>query len=430
MWFKKFLQIFRIPELRKKIFFVLGVFVIFRLMANIPIPGIDALRLQELFAGNQMLGLMNIFTGGALSRLSIVMLGIGPYITAVIILQLLTMVIPRLEKMYKEEGGAGKQKINQWGRYLTVPFAALQAFGMLTLFQRGSDPVIGHLSTQMMVTCIMTVVAGSVFLMWLGELITEKGIGNGISLLIFAGIISSAPMSIYQSYVDLEGNPARLSSYVFFFVVSIIIIAGVVLINEGRRNIPVSYAKRVRGNKMYGGVSTYLPLNVNPAGVLPIIFAMSIMLFPSMMAGFLSGAGNATLANLAQNLSDFLVNPWAYGILYFILVFAFTYFYTAVTFDPEAISSNLQKMGGFVPGIRPGDSTAAFLKTILSRVLFVGALFLGTIAVLPSAVQGITGVASFQFLVGGTALLITVSVILETMKQIKAQLKMREYETF
>jgi len=430
MWFKKFLQIFKIPELRKKIFFVLGVLVVFRIMANIPIPGIDTLRLKELFAGNQMLGLMNIFTGGALSRLSIVMLGIGPYITAVIILQLLTMVIPRLEKMYKEEGGAGRQKINQWGRYLTVPLAALQSFGMLTLFQRGSNPVIGHLSPQMMATCVMTVIAGSVFLMWLGELITEKGIGNGISLLIFAGIVSSAPMSIYQSYMDLEGNPARISSYVFFFIVSLVIIAGVVLINEGRRNIPVSYAKRVRGNKMYGGVSTYLPLNVNPAGVLPIIFAMSLMLFPSMIAGFLSGAGNVTLANMSQNLSDFLLNPWAYGILYFILVFAFTYFYTAVTFDPDSISSNLQKMGGFVPGIRPGAPTAAFLKTVLNRVLFVGALFLGTIAVLPSMVQGMTGVASFQFLVGGTALLIVVSVILETMKQIKAQLKMREYETF
>ena len=430
MWFKKFLQIFKIPELRRKIIFVLGVFVVFRIMANIPIPGIDSLRLKELFAGNQMLGLMNVFTGGALSKLSIVMLGIGPYITAVIILQLLTMVVPRLEKMYKEEGGAGRQKINQWGRYLTVPLAALQSFGMLTLFQRGSNPVIGHLSPQMMITCIVTVIAGSVFLMWLGELITEKGIGNGISLLIFAGIVSSAPMSIYQSYVDLEGDPARISAYVFFFIMAIVIIAGVVLINEGRRNIPVSYAKRVRGNKMYGGVSTYLPLNVNPAGVIPIIFAMSLMLFPSMMAGFLSGAGNATLANLAQSMSDFLQNPWAYGTLYFILVFAFTYFYTAVTFDPDSISSNLQKMGGFVPGIRPGASTSAFIKTILNRVLFIGALFLGTIAVLPSVVQGVTGVASFQFLVGGTALLIVVSVILETMKQIKAQLKMREYETF
>ncbi len=430
MWFKKFFQIFKIPDLRKKILFVLGVFVVFRIMSNIPIPGIDLLRLKELFANNQMLGLMNIFTGGALSRLSIVMLGLGPYITSVIILQLLTMVVPQLERLQKEEGEAGRQKINSYGRFLTIPLAALQAFGMLTLFQRGANPVIGQLSPQMMATSIVTIVAGSVLLMWLGELITEKGIGNGISLLIFAGIVAGAPTSIYQSYMDLEGNPARLTSYIFFFVVSLVIIAGVVMINEGRRNIPVSYAKRVKGRKMYGGVSTYIPLNVNPAGVLPIIFALSLMMFPNMIATFLSGAGSETLAGLAQSVSNFFENPWAYGSIYFGMVFAFTYFYTAVTFDPEAISSNLQKMGGFVPGIRPGKHTAEFIKYILNRVLFFGALFLGTIAILPSLMQGVTGVTSFQFLIGGTALLIVVSVILETMKQIKAQLKMREYETF
>jgi preprotein translocase subunit SecY len=430
MWFKKFFQIFKIPDLRKKLFFVLGVFVVFRIMSNIPIPGINLLRLKELFAGNQMFGLLNVFTGGALSKLSIVMLGLGPYITSVIILQLLTMVIPQLEKLQKEEGEAGRQKINNWGRFLTVPLAALQAFGMLTLFQRGANPVIGQLSPQMMATSIVTIVAGSVFLMWLGELITEKGIGNGISLLIFAGIIAGAPMSIYQSYMDLEGNPARLSSYIFFFAVSLVIIAGVVMINEGRRNIPVSYAKRVKGRKMYGGVSTYIPLNVNPAGVLPIIFALSLMMFPNMIANFLSGVGSGTLASLAQSVSNFFENPWAYGTIYFAMVFAFTYFYTAITFDPEAISSNLQKMGGFVPGIRPGRPTAEFIKYILNRVLFFGALFLGTIAILPSLMQGVTGVTSFQFLIGGTALLIVVSVVLETMKQIKAQLKMREYETF
>jgi len=430
MWFKKLLQIFKIPDLRKKLFFVLGIFVVFRIMANIPIPGIDLSRLEEIFAGNQMLGLMNIFTGGALSRLSIVMLGIGPYITAVIILQLLTMIFPQLEKMQKEEGEAGRQKINQYGRILTVPLAALQSFAMLSLFQRGANPVIGHLSPELMLTSILTVIAGSVFLMWLGELITEKGIGNGISLLIFAGIIAGTPMSIYQSYMDLGGNPTRTPSYILFFVIALVIIAGVVLINEGRRNIPVSYAKRVKGMKMYGGVSTYLPLNVNPAGVLPIIFALSLMLFPGMIATFFTEAGNQTLANLAQGVNDLFQNPWFYGILYFILVFLFTYFYTAVTFDPKSVSSNLQKMGGFIPGIRPGESTANFLKYILNRILFVGATFLGTIAILPSIIQGVTGITSFQFLIGGTALLIVVSVVLETMKQIKAQLRMREYETF
>jgi len=397
-------------------------------MANIPIPGIDLARLKEFFAGTQMLGLLNIFTGGALSRLSVVMLGLGPYITAVIILQLLTMIFPQLEKMYKEEGEAGRQKINQYGRILTVPLAALQSFAMLALFQR--QGVIGSLSPTLMTTAILTVVAGSVFLMWLGELISEKGIGNGISLLIFAGIIAGAPMSIYQSYVDVGGNPARIPSYIFFFIIAVIIIAGVVLVNEGRRNIPVSYAKRVRGMRMYGGVSTYLPLNVNPAGVIPIIFALSLMLLPGMIASFFVGLGNPTLAGLAQGVNNFFQNPWFYGIFYFILVFLFTYFYTAVTFDPKSISSNLQKMGGFIPGIRPGESTANFLKYVLNRILFVGAMFLGTIAVLPSVIQGVTGIGAFRFLIGGTSLMIVVSVVLETMKQIKAQLRMREYETF
>lgn len=428
MWFKNFLQIFKIPDLRKKILFVLGIFVIFRIMANIPIPGIDVSRLREFFAGNQMLGLMNIFTGGALSRLSIVMLGLGPYITAVIILQLLTMIFPQLEKMYKEEGEAGRQKINQYGRILTVPLAALQSFAMLTLFQR--EGIVGEISPVLLATSVMTVVAGSVLLMWLGELITEKGIGNGISLLIFAGIIAQTPMSIYQSYIDVGGNPSRIPSYIFFFAIALIIIAGVVLITEGRRNIPVSYAKRVRGMRMYGGISTYLPMNINPAGVIPIIFALSLMLLPGMMAGFFSVLGVGVLSGIAENINNLFQSPWLYGILYFVLVFAFTYFYTAITFDPKAIAENLQKMGGFVPGIRPGESTAKFIKYILNRILFIGATFLGMIAILPSIIQGVTGISAFRFLIGGTALLIVVSVILETMKQIKAQLRMREYETF
>jgi len=428
MWFKNFLQVFKIPDLRKKILFVLGVFVVFRIMANIPIPGIDTSRLKEFFAANQMLGLLNIFTGGALSRLSIVMLGLGPYITAVIILQLLTMIFPQLERMYKEEGEAGRQKINQYGRILTVPLAALQCFAMLTLFQR--QGIIGKMSPLLLAESILTVVAGSIFLMWLGELITEKGIGNGISLLIFAGIVARTPMSIYQSYIDLSGNPSRIPSYIFFFAVALIIIAGVVLINEGRRNIPVSYAKRVRGMKMYGGVSTYLPLNVNPAGVIPIIFALSLMLLPGMVANFFSALGIGVLASIAEGINDLFQNPWVYGILYFILVFAFTYFYTAIVFDPKAIAENLQKMGGFIPGIRPGESTAQFIKYILNRILFIGATFLGAIAILPSIIQGITGILAFRFLIGGTAVLIVVSVVLETMKQIKAQLRMREYETF
>jgi len=424
-WLNKVIQIFKIRDLRNKILFVLGILVIFRIMANIPVPGIDIENLRSFFGQFQMFGLLNIFTGGALENLSIAMLGLGPYITAVIIMQLLTMIFPQLEKMYKEEGEAGRQKFNQYARLLTVPFAMLQSFGMLTLLQR--QQVIDPLSPTSLFTSILTVTAGCVFLMWLGELISEKGIGNGISILIFAGIVASLPMDIRQ--ILITWDPARIPSYLLFFGMALLIIAGVVLINEGRRNIPVSYAKRVRGMKMYGGVSTYLPLNVNPAGVIPIIFALSIMLFPSMIANFLAGAGGV-VGSVAQSIGVWFTNPWVYGVLYFILVILFTYFYTAVTFDPKAIATNLQKMGGFVPGIRPGESTANFMYYILNRVLLIGALFLGTIAVLPSIVGGITGVMVFRFLIGGTALLIVVSVVLETMRQIKAQLQMREYETF
>ncbi len=421
----KVIQIFKIPELRNKVLFVLGVFVIFRLMANIPIPGIDTERMREFFEGQQLFGLLNLFTGGALETLSIVMLGLGPYITAVIIMQLLTMIFPALNAMYKEEGEAGRQKFNQYGRILTIPFAMLQSFGMLTLLQR--QQIIDPLSPTLMFTSILTITAATMLLMWLGELITEKGVGNGISLLIFAGIVSAVPMSIRQVLVDWD--PAMIPTYLLFFAMALLIIAGVVLINEGRRNIPVSYAKRVRGMKMYGGVSTYLPLNINPAGVIPIIFAMSIILFPGMLAGFFVGAGGIT-GSIAQTVTNLFENPWIYGALFFLLIVLFTYFYTAVTFDPKAIATNLQKMGGFIPGIRPGQSTANFMYYILNRVLLVGALFLGTIAIMPSIISGITGVMVFQFLIGGTALLIVVSVVLETMRQIKSQLQMREYETF
>jgi len=425
MWYQKIIQIFKIRDLRNKILFVLGIFVIFRIMANIPVPGINTEKMQDFFEGNQIFGLLNLFTGGALDNLSIIMLGLGPYITAVIIMQLLTMIFPQLERIYKEEGEAGRQKFNQYGRLATVPFAMLQGYAMLTLLQR--QQIIEQLSTNLIFTSLLTVAAGTVFLMWLGELISEKGIGNGVSLLIFAGIISDFPNNIRQ--ILITWDPAKLPSYLLFLGMALFIIAGVVLINEGRRNIPVSYAKRVRGMKMYGGVSTYLPLNINPAGVIPIIFALSIMLFPGMIANFLGGAGG-TVGVIAQSVGAAFQNPWIYGILYFILVVLFTYFYTAVTFDPKAISSNLQKMGGFIPGIRPGQSTANFMYYILNRVLLIGALFLGTIAVMPSIIGGITGVMVFSFLIGGTALLIVVSVVLDVMRQIKAQLQMREYETF
>jgi preprotein translocase subunit SecY len=425
MWYEKVVFFFKNKELRNKFLFITGLFIVFRIAANVPIPGIGTENIRRFFSDNQVFGLLNIFAGGALSNFSIVLLGLGPYITATIILQLLTMIFPALEKMYKEEGEAGRQKFNQYSRLLTIPIAAFEGYGMLTLFQR--QGIIFGLSLPVMISSIITITAGAMFLMWLGELITEKNLGNGTSLLIFAGIVATLPINIFQTFVSWD--PSKIPSYILFFVLSVIIIAGVVLITEARRNIPVSYAKRVRGNKMYGGTSTYLPLNVNPAGVMPIIFALSILLFPGMIAGFFGGS-QGVVGQVANWAVTFFNNVWVHGVLYFLLVILFTYFYTAVTFDPKTISENLQKMGGFVPGVRPGVSTSIFLKHILNRVLFTGAIFLGLIAVLPSIVTGVTGVSGFTFLIGGTSLLIVVSVVLDTMRQINAQLEMREYDTF
>lgn len=423
--FQKIIQIFKLKDLRNKILFVLAVFAVFRIMANIPMPGINAANLKNFFDQFQMLGLLNVFTGGALDNLSIIMLGLGPYITATIILQLLTMIFPQLERLYKEEGEQGRQKFNQYGRILTIPLAVVQGYGMISLLARQN--VITNLTPQLLFISIITVTAGSLLLMWLGELISEKGIGNGVSLLIFAGIIADFPNSIRQTLATWD--PSKIPSYLLFFAFAFAAIASVVLINEARRNIPVSYAKRVRGNKLFGGASTFLPLNINPAGVIPIIFALSILLFPTMIANFLGGA-SGTVGDIARSVGLFFQNPWVYGIMYFILVVLFTFFYTAVTFDPKAISTNLQKMGGFVPGIRPGESTAHFLYYILNRVLLIGAIFLGLIAVMPSIIGGVTGVQVFQFLIGGTSLLIVVSVVLETLRQIRSQLQMHEYDTF
>jgi len=425
MWYDKILFLFKNKELRNKILFVLFLFVVFRISANIPIPGIGIENLKKFFDQNQVFGLLNIFTGGALSNFSIALLGLGPYITATIILQLLTMIFPALEKIYKEEGEAGRRKFNQYSRLLTIPLAAFEGYGMLIVFQR--QGIISGLSLPIMISSIITITAGAMFLMWLGEIISEQGMGNGISLLIFAGIVSSLPINIFQTFVSWD--PSKIPSYVMFAVLSVAIIASVVLITEARRNIPVSYAKRVRGSKMYGGTSTYLPLSVNPAGVMPIIFALSILLFPSMIATYL-GTFPGIVGSIASSIGMFFSNAWVHGIFYFLLVILFTYFYTAVTFDPKNISDNLQKMGGFIPGVRPGKSTLDFLKHILNRVLFTGAMFLGLIAVLPSIVAGLTGVTGFTFLIGGTSLLIVVSVVLDTIRQINAQLQMREYETF
>jgi len=418
----KILYIFKDPELRKKIFFVLGTLLIFRLVAVLPIPGVDTLRLKAFFEGNQFFGLLNIFSGGALDNLSVVMLGVGPYITASIIMQLLTMLIPRLKEIYHEEGEAGRQKFNQYSRLLTVPLAVVQGFGLLVLLER--QGVLGALSFPERLVNIAVVAAGSIFLMWLGELISEYGIGNGISILIFAGIVSGIPSAIQRTLFTFE--PSQLPLYLGFLIAGIAIVAGVVIVTEGERPLPVSYAKRIRGNRVYGGVSTHLPLRVNQAGVIPIIFALSILLFPQMVVNFLAQSSNSILQSASRAVLAFLSSTWAYASFYFILVFLFTYFYTAVTFDPEQISSNLQKQGAFVPGIRPGRPTAEHLARILNRITLIGALFLGLIAVLPLVMQATTGIVALT--IGGTGLLIVVSVVLETVKQVEAQLVMREYE--
>jgi len=418
----KLTLIFKDSGLRKKILFVLFVLAVFRVGAAIPVPGIDTERLSSFFAGNQFFGLLNIISGGAMSNLSIVMLGVAPYITASIIMQLLTMVFPRLKAIYQEEGEAGRKRFNQYSRWLSLPLAAVQAFGFLTLLER--QGVFSDITFFGKISNVIIISAGSVFLMWLGELISEYGIGNGISILIFAGILAGIPLALQQTFLSFEIS--QLPIFIMFLIVGFIIVAGVVLITEAERPIPVSYAKRVRGMKMYGGVSTYLPLRVNQAGVIPIIFAVSILLFPQMIVNILSTVNIGFLERLSAAILNFLNNSFVYGLFYFILVFLFTYFYTAVTFDPDSISSNLQKNGAFVPGIRPGQATSSFLYRIITRITLTGALFLGIIAILPLIIQAFTGFAALT--IGGTALLIVVSVVLETIKQIEAQISMREYE--
>lgn len=428
---KKFLQIFKLPELRNKIIAVAILLAVTRLMAHIPIPGIDTLRLKEFFQQNQLFGLLNIFSGGGLSNVSIAMLGLGPYITASIIIQLLTILIPSLQEMQKEGGEAGRTKMNQYTRYITVPLAALQAFSMITLFSRtgtGGGAVLGALNSFEWFITILAVTAGTMIMVWIGEWISEYNIGNGISLIIFAGIVSQVPAYIPQMQTNLSTGTLSIPMIIGFAAIAILVIGGVVLITEAQRNIPVSYAKRVRGNKLYGGVNTHLPLRLNTAGVIPIIFAISIMLFPGIVANFFVQSPNQQVAHFAQQVVQLFQNQKFYGITYFILVVLFTYFYTAVVFNPEEVAENIQRQGGFIPGLRPGSQTAEFLYKVLNRITLAGAVFLGLIAVMPFIFQAAT--KSSNLTIGGTSLLIVVAVVLETVKQIESQLIVRDYEGF
>jgi preprotein translocase subunit SecY len=424
-FFSKVAHVFRDKSLRKRILFVFIALIVFRLLTTIPVPGIDTARLASLFANSQFLSFLNIFSGGGLSNLSIVMLGVGPYITASIIMQLLTIMSPSLKAMYQEEGEAGRAKFAQYSRRISLPLALIQAFSFIVIFQR--QGIIPDLDAFSLIMNVLTIAAGSMLLMWIGELITEFGMGNGTSLIIFAGIVASLPSSIGRVLAggyDMANLPLHLG----LVVLALAVTYAVVLFTEAERPIPVTYAKQVRGMKVYGGVSTYLPLRLNQAGVIPIIFALSIMLFPQMIFTYFQGSAVPLLAKISSVGMGFIQTHWLYNSFYFLLVFVFTYFYTAVTFDPLMISENLQKSGAFIPGVRPGQSTAEYLSKIVTRITLVGALFLGVVAVLPLVLQSLQSASGMTSLaIGGTSLLIVVSVVLDVVKKLDAQLSMREY---
>ncbi len=415
---------FKIPDLRKKLLFTLLIFLIFRIAAHIPVPGVDLVALKNLFAQNQFLGLLDIFSGGTLARFSIIALGLNPYINASIIFQLLTMVFPRLEELQKE-GEAGREKINQYTRIVTVPLAVLQSLGMYALLK--NQGIISPLAVPNLVALVATMTAGSIFLMWLGELISEHGIGNGISLLIFAGIVGRFPISIGQTLATFEAT--NVFNLVIFAIMALVVVGAITVVNEASRQIRIEYAKRIRGGRIYGGQPTYLPLRINQAGVIPIIFAISLVLLPSMFGRFLEQVPQPQVAAIAKFLADSF-NPGSliYNLVYFLLVVGFTYFYTAVIFNPEKIAEELRKHGGFIPGIRPGRPTSDYLNWILTRITLAGAIFLGLVAILPSIAQNLTGIATLT--IGGTGILIVVSVVLETVKQLEAMMIMRSYEGF
>jgi len=415
---------FRAPDVRRKILFTALILVIFRIFAHIPVAGVNLDQLKALFAQNQFLGLLDIFSGGTLSNFSVMALGLNPYINASIIMQLGTLVFPKLEAMQKE-GESGRQKINQYTRYLTVPLAAVQAVGMFALLK--SQGIVVMTTPLEIVSFILTMTAGTMLLVWLGELITEKGVGNGISIIIFAGIVGRLPVTLGQTIST--ANSQNLFNLLGFAAMALAVIASIVIVNEATRKVVVNYARRVRGNKMYGGQSTYLPLRLNQAGVIPIIFAVSLMLLPSLIANFLTASSNPEIQKIAAQITVwFNPNGLFYNGLYFGLVVVFTFFYTAVVFNPKKIADEIQKYGGFIPGVRPGAPTAKYLNYILVRITLAGAVFLGLIAILPSLLRVATNIQTLS--VGGTGMLIVVSVVLETIKSIEAQLVMRNYEGY
>jgi preprotein translocase subunit SecY len=423
--FESLLNAFRAPDIRRRIIYVLAILIVFRFLAHVPVPGVDATQLKSFFEQNALFGVLDLLSGGGLSAFSIVALGVNPYINASIIMQLMTGVIPSLQALSRE-GEYGRNKINQYTRYLSVPMALLQAYGFLALLNSQGVLSSGFdLGNGATLTQIATLTAGSIALMWLGELITEKGIGNGISFIIFAGIVSRAPSAV----TGFLQTP-NFALVIGFAILALVSVAVIIYIQEGQRRIPIQYASRVRGRRMYQGGQTFLPLRVNQAGVIPIIFAISILLFPQQIASYFTNSDVDFVASISQGIVSFF-NPSSiiYVSLYFLLTFGFTYFYTAFTFKPDETSEQLRKNGGFIPGIRPGRPTADYLARVVTRITVAGALFLGIIATAPSVI-GLIIPSLSSIALGGTGLLIVVSVVVETMKQIEAQLLMRNYEGF
>jgi preprotein translocase subunit SecY len=425
--FEALVNAFRVPDLRRRIFFILGMLIIVRAIAHVPVPGIDREALESVIGENSFLQLLNLFSGGGLQNFSIIALGVNPYINASIIMQLMTGVVPRLQQLSKE-GEYGRGKINSYTRYLTVPLALLQSYGYLALLSSPQTNVVENfdLTSFTTLTQIISLTAGTLLVMWIGELITERGIGNGISFIIFAGIVAGLPGAV-QTFL----TSPDLSAGIAFGILAVVGVAVIVYIQEGQRRIPIQYASRVRGRRMYQGGATFLPLRVNQAGVIPIIFAVSILLFPVQMATYFSVSGGVVeqVADLIIQLLD--QSSVLYGIIFFLLVVGFTYFYTAFTFKPDETADQLRKNGGFIPGIRPGAPTRDYLAKVVYRISLAGAIFLGTVAVSPIVVGWLfAGSVIGSFALGGTALLIVVSVVVESMKQLEAQLMMRNYEGF
>jgi preprotein translocase subunit SecY len=417
---------FRAPDIRRKILFTLGILLIFRVLTNVPVPNVDSTKLADLFNTNQLLGLLDLFSGGGLATASIVGMGVNPYINASIIMQLMQGVIPSLGDLARE-GEYGRNRLNQYTRLLTVPLAFAQGYGFTVLLQQAQVlPAQSFFSFQTL-SLLLSFTAGTILLMWLGELISERGIGNGISFIIFAGIVGRIP---HQAAPVISG-PDGWARIIPFIIIAIAVIAGVVWVNEGQRRIPVQYASRVRGRRMYQGQTQYLPLKVTMAGVIPIIFAISILLFPAQIAQYFTTSSIAWVHDVANWVATNLngSNLWLYGSLLFLLVVFFTYFYTAFQFRPDQTADFLRKNGGFIPGIRPGKPTEEFLLRVTNRITLGGAIFLGALAVLPYLVSAaIPGTQSLRL--GGTSILIVVSVVVETMKQLEAQMMMRRYEGF